>query len=317
MKNYIKEEQGVLPYPEVVGKILFRIQNLHSSSPILKKIILPIPTLMEGFSTLKQCDPKPRIVCISQVSNEKKFIQNRSVQNIIFIHKVDTLNEKDSPGVRMDAKAVYDPGYFQRLHHDQPMHHCEHYFWSAGNSCSQCAQLARDRILSVYKNSFLLSRDETIIRRSYSVIFTLESGLKRQENFWEFSKYEVITALHVMALQPMDLLPLQLAKVPDIYWPIIHYFGSVYSALKEILNVKMVDSIYKNIPESTPLPERRNRVDEEKYVIKCGHFPCVHLDWTYVFKLCSRCKLRRYCSPTSQKLDWKIHKKECFLRPGT
>ena len=119
-----------------------------------------------------------------------------------------------------------------------------------------------------------------------------------------------------MALQPMDLHPLQLAKDPDIYWPIVHYYGSVYSALKEILDGKTVDSIYENIPECTSLPERRNIVDEEQLVIKCGHNSCVHLDWEFKFNQCSRCNLRRYCSPSCQKLDWKVHKKECFLRPG-
>ena len=217
----------------------------------------------------------------------------------------------------MDAEAVFDPGYFQRLHHDQPMCVCPHDFVSDGNSCPECAQLAQERILSVYKNSFLLSRDQSIIRRMYSVIFSLESGLKKQDYFWEFSKYEVIIAIRVLALQPMDLHPLQLAKTPDIYWPIIHYYGSVYSALKDILDVQIVIKIYRKNPEFTPLPERRNRVDEEKYVIKCGHDSCVHLDWKYEFKQCSRCKLRRYCSPSCQKLDWKLHKKECFLRPGT
>ena len=33
----------------------------------------------------------------------------------------------------MDAKAVHDPGYFQRLHRDQPLYICEHYLTSAGN----------------------------------------------------------------------------------------------------------------------------------------------------------------------------------------
>ena len=90
-------------------------------------------------------------------------------------------------------------------------------------------------------------------------------------------KYEIITAIRVLALQPMDLHPWQLAKDPNIYWPIVLYYGSVYSALKEILDGKTVDSIYENIPKSTPLPERINIVDEEQFVIKCGHNSCVHL----------------------------------------
>ena len=29
------------------------------------------------------------------------------------------------PGVRIEAKAVFDQGYLQRLQHDQPMYKCE------------------------------------------------------------------------------------------------------------------------------------------------------------------------------------------------
>ena len=32
--------------------------------------------------------------------------------------------------------------------------------------------------------------------------------------------------------------------------------------------------------------------------------------------VCTRCKLRRYCSQSCQKFDWIKHKDECFLRPG-
>ena len=123
----------------------------------------------------------------------------------------------------------------------------------------------------------------------------------------------------------MDLHPLQLAKDPNIYWPIINYFGSVYSALKELLDEEIVDCIYKNIPEFIDIPDRRNvdkllKIDnvvpEEKFVIKCGYCPCVRLDWKYKFKQCSRCMVRRYCSSRCQKQDLSRHKKECFLRPG-
>jgi len=54
------------------------------------------------------------------------------VENPIFIQKADLYNEEDNtvaridPGVRMDAKAVFDQGYLQRLYHDQTMYHCEH-----------------------------------------------------------------------------------------------------------------------------------------------------------------------------------------------
>ncbi|XP_023325195.1 uncharacterized protein LOC111698940 isoform X2 [Eurytemora carolleeae] len=326
--SYIKEEykQGEelnVPVYGITGVILFRLNLLddsRSSDSLLKELLF-FPKISEVYSSLKNCNPEPRIVCDS-VNNSIPGDSFRPVENPFFIQKADLYNEEDSivaridPGVRMDAKAVYDQGYFQRLHHNQPIYYCEHDVANIGNTCTQCAQLAQERILSVYENSFLFSKDECMRTKFYSIIFTLESGLKKQDHFWIYGKYEIITAIRVMALQPMDLHPLQLAKDLTIYWPIVYYYGSVYSALKEILDGKTVDRIYENIPEFTPLPERRNIVDEEQFVIKCGHNSCVYLDWEFKFKQCTRGKLRRYCSPSCQKLDWKVHKKECFLRPG-
>ena len=317
-EKYRKGEELELPNHAVSGLILFRLLELNPRSPVLKEYLL-LPNIAEVFSLLKSCVPQPRIVFYS---NLFMFHAKRSVDNLIFSQKADVFRGKETtlvkvdPGVMMDAKAIYDKGFFQRLNKDRPLYLCEHDLNTVGNTCTQCAQLARERILSVYENSFLLSKDEIVIGEIYSAIFTLESGLKKLDNFRNYGKYEIIVAIRVMALQPMDLHPVQLAKDPDMYWPIVHYYGSVYSALKEILDGKMVDSIYENIPESTPLPERINIVDEKQFVIKCGHNTCVHLDWEFKFKQCTRCKLRRYCSPSCQKLDWKLHKKECFLRPG-
>ena len=68
--------------------------------------------------------------------------------------------------------------------------------------------------------------------------------------------------------------------------------------------------------DSTPLPEEFTVITEERYVLKCGYFPCVQLDWDFTFKRCVGCKLRRYCSPRCYKLDNKFHKEWCFIRPG-
>ena len=98
------------------------------------------------------CVPDPMIVCFSNLLKVRKKEFPNSVQNTIFIQRADDLHLhgqdysvlKMDPGVRMDAKAVHDPGYFQRLHRDQPLYICEHYLTSAGNmleicwKCSEC-----------------------------------------------------------------------------------------------------------------------------------------------------------------------------------
>ena len=320
-QKYKQGEEINLPVPGITGLILFRLNLLNdsrSTNSLIKELLL-FPRISEVYSFLKSCNPKPRISIVSFPNTNGL---PRPVENLIFIQKANLYNEEDNTvaridhGVRMDAKTVFDQGYLQRLHHEQPMYCCEHGCKSIGNTCPLCAIAAKKRILSVYENSFLFSSDEFFSCLFYSAIFNLGSGLKKQDYFRNYGKYEIITVIRFMALQPMDLHPLQLAKDPNLYWPIVHYYGSVYSAFKEILDEKTVDSIYENFPESTPLPKRLNIVDEEQFVIKCGHNSCVHLDWEFKFKKCSRCELRRYCSPSCQKYDWKLHKKECFRRPG-
>ena len=228
------QEGEVLSVNGISGVMLFRLNLVNSTSSVID--IASLPTfIVETLSMMKACK-QCLLLCYSY--NLLIGVQDfpRSVHNTIFVQKSNDGENKTKlgidPGVRMDAKAVFDQGYLQRLHHDQPMYLCEHNVQSIGNTCTQCALLARERVLSVYENSFQLSRDELLVSRFYGVIFTLESGLKKQDYFWIHGKYEIITAIRVMALQPMDLHPLQLAKDPSIYWPIVPYYGSVYSALK-------------------------------------------------------------------------------------
>ena len=42
--------------------------------------------------------------------------------------------------------------------------------------------------------------------------------------------------------------------------------------------------------DSTPLPEEFTVITEERYVLKCGYFPCVQLDWDFTFKRCVGCR---------------------------
>ena len=169
--SYIKEKYkpgealNVLVHG-ITGVILFRLNLLNDSrfsNSLLKELLL-FPRISE---VLKSCNPESRIVCFS-VNNFFPVDDGgpRPVENPIFIQKADLYNEEDNtiaridPGVRMDAKAVFDQGYLQRLHHNQPMYHCEHDVQSIGNTCTQCDQLALERILSVYANSFLFSKDK-------------------------------------------------------------------------------------------------------------------------------------------------------------
>ena len=323
-----EDDLHLLNIPGITGLMLFRLSLVSIiKHPI---IALQIPELCKALACIKAHKSKPRIVCASNKIYMIYLDRPRSVENEIFIQKADDFEDEDrtvakmDPGVMMDARISFDMKYFSRLDPVQPVYLCEHMVKSVGNACSKCSILAVRRVHSVQRNGFQFSRDESFTGAYYSVIFSMEGGEDHLDYFQNYGIFEIKAAIRVIALQPMDLHPLQLAKDPNIYWPIIYYYGSVYSALKELLDEEIVDSIYKNIPEFIDIPDRRNVdellkrkniVPEEKFVIKCGYCPCIHLDWKYEFKQCSKCKLRRYCSSRCQKEDWSRHKKECFLRP--
>ena len=147
-RKYKPGEELKVPVPGITGVMLFRLNLLddsRSSNSLLKELLL-FPRIAEVYSFLKSCNPKPRIVCYP-VNNFFPGDDDlpRPVENLIFIQKADLYNEEDNtvaridPGVRMDAKALYNQGYLQRLYHDQPMYLCEHGVMSIGNTCSQCA----------------------------------------------------------------------------------------------------------------------------------------------------------------------------------
>ena len=83
--------------------------------------------LQELSNLLKSCNPKPRIESCSLHFYTQMVNLCRPIENLIFIQKADFYNKQNigvariDLGVRMDAKAVLVQGYFQRLHHDQPM----------------------------------------------------------------------------------------------------------------------------------------------------------------------------------------------------
>ena len=118
------------------------LDDSRSSNSLLKELLL-LPKIAEVYFFLKSCNSKPRILVlvddlIKRGTDSDWF---RAVENLIFIQKADLYNEEDNtvaridPGVRMDAKAVFDQGYLQRMHHNQSMYRCELDVQSIGSTC--------------------------------------------------------------------------------------------------------------------------------------------------------------------------------------
>jgi len=75
-------------------------------------------------------------------------------------------------GLRMDVVATSDDEYFERLSMNQPEYLCEHDKISLGNACPECNYLAKQRIFSVYRKDYMMSRDETLVTELYGVIYS-------------------------------------------------------------------------------------------------------------------------------------------------
>ena len=227
------------------GLILFKLKSMDPSNSRIAREALEFPHLAKSLLQLKSCSKELRLELINSetLQTTPGYLAVGRIENSIFLQQPVKVGY--NLGSRMDGLATSDDKYFDRLSLNLPNYSCEHNIISCGNVCQVCEHFTKQRILSVYRKEYIMSRDETLAQLFYSVIFTLESGLKWQDNFRNYSKHEVIFTIRVLALEPMDLHPLQLAKDPNIYWPIVHYYGSVYSALLEILEKKTVDLIYK------------------------------------------------------------------------
>ena len=232
-------------YVGTSGLILFKLKSLDPSKSRIVREALEFPLLAKYLLQLKSCSKHFRMLLLNseQLQRTPGWVLLGRVENSVF--KQEPGKPGISLGLRMDVVATSDDAYFERLSMNQPEYLCEHNKISLGNACTECNYLAKQRIFSVYRKDYMMSRDETLVYELYGVIYSLESGLKRQDNFRNYSKHEVIFTIRFLALEPMDLHPLQLAKDPNIYWPIVHYYGSVYSALLEILGKQTVDLIYK------------------------------------------------------------------------
>jgi len=240
----------------------------------------------------------------------------RSIENILYKNTAVSNNS----GTWEDVIAVNSQ--VQKISKLQLRFICEHGTDSIGNSCLQCGKEANFRIQSVYMNSYFLSKTETVYGSHYSVIYLADNGVMKEELFRNYSKCEIKFVLNAMKQRPHDIHVLKIAKNPDFYWPVIIYFGSVYSALKETAGECVAEEVYSSrrtnfIPHDDIRQTYRklfpsNRQD--RTVILCGNPGCTNLDIRFCFLRCSRCKIRRYCSPDCQKKDWAEHKLECYLR---
>ena len=171
---------------------------------------------------------------------------------------------------------------------------------------------------------YSVSINETVPGYGYDArYFTVADGNMTLETFKQYSQPEICCVLQCLMSNPADLHPLHVAEDPNLYWPIIWFYGSVYTALLQCCGEKVIKTIYgklckyrsKKIPSGGPaVPSSLTAFPSfaiGEMRMACGNEVCPSLDHSDKFLSCSSCKERYYCSPECQRADWKKHKPEC------
>ena len=144
------------------------------------------------------------------------------------------------------------------------------------------------------------------------------------ENFKPLCQADVDASLRVLnALKPLYCHPWHIASMPNLYWPVIHCYGSVRQALERAVpttNWDIVlgeqDAVDSEAFMFTPPPSDIQSVfdaaDRAQVYYKCDNPPCTQSNVSMPFKKCSNCKLARYCGPACQKSHYATgHKRAC------
>lgn len=171
----------------------------------------------------------------------------------------------------------------------------------------------------------------------------------RTEHFNNYSKVDISDALKTLVVASsfesgLELLthPLFLAMDPNLFWPIVTSYRTVSEALikhghDSCFGIKGTEDSNLDTPEDSDLdtPAMRQIVYEplngdvilaardsesRRMFAKCGLESCNALFWMgrdsngkdRSGKVCSRCKIRRYCGRECQEKDYKLHRMECL-----
>merc|ERR1719369_1347959 len=101
--------------------------------------------------------------------------------------------------------------------------------------CSSCEIIGKYRVFAVAHELFAISTTETLAGFGYAAIYanTLDNTITK-ETFRCYSKPEIDSVIACLMDNPADVHVYQIAKDPNLYWPIVWYYGSVHSALVSI-----------------------------------------------------------------------------------
>eukprot|EP00727_Mastigamoeba_balamuthi_P005483 m51a1_g1554 hypothetical protein (642) ;mRNA; r:11599-14039 len=193
----------------------------------------------------------------------------------------------------------------------------------AGQPCPDCAHWARVRLLASCRGRYVVSEWETsssAAGQCYEAIYDDPGvrGGKSLDRFKMYSAADIRSVLRTLAEADLEYVhPLWLAQDPNIWWPLVWRFPSLWAALSESLDVELLD----DVPwELLQLPEGAETVVSTWYTdlvpgrayFKCSRDECVELEREdNPFLTCPGCMRKSYHSAACQKAHWAQHKAEC------
>ena len=262
-----------------------------------------------GTESTKMCLSKERSIA------NTRFCQGERDRSCMDLEQVNLYDQESEPAKQRSEYEVF----------------CVHLDQLASlpvGQCLDCKEDARQRSISVAQGLYSISTTEAIPGYGYSARYTTDQGKIVAEIFKGYSKPEIRCLLQCLSSNIADLHPLFLAEDQNLYWPLIWFFGTVYDALLECCGKKFVKKIYgklrkyrsdniaaSNLPAGSPAPDVLDAFPDSavsEVRICCGNEKCPKLDHTEKFKVCTGCRVRRFCSEECLRKDWAgKHKLEC------
>ena len=205
---------------------------------------------------------------------------------------------------------------------------CIHASRKPSGECKICQEDAKERLRAVAEGSYSLSLSETIPGYAYGARYTNKQGGIVQEIYKDYSKPEISCVLQCLKTNHSktcaDLHPIFIAQDQNLFWPLIWYFGSLYTVILESCGENIIKELFGKTTMSGDMqtslhPDTMQAFPESavgEMRIACGSEPCPKLDHEKKFLLCTGCRVRRYCSKECRREDWGKHKQECKKMPA-
>ncbi|RKO91164.1 hypothetical protein BDK51DRAFT_51826 [Blyttiomyces helicus] len=193
------------------------------------------------------------------------------------------------------------------------------------SSCTFCLLDAKSRLTALTFGQYALSTRETRPGHGHAAVYLdVRTLTATSESFKPYSRHELDHVLRELLKDGWGYIhPLHIAQDPNLFWPLVHYHGSIRVAIETIVpdlmwedEIGPVEHVERplHMPATTTAPGGPMLFPahaEGRLFVRCAQEGCVVFEMDRRFSLCGKCKRIKYCSRECQVGDWAAHKREC------